>query len=185
MTTAVAALAIPGMLWCSATQYRRYPHASACCARSRVLDSAVAASPPSVISERSRTERGVMRVPKAMSSACERFWNKPDAPGCGDKPSTLCFVYLVMDHTTSPRGDTRAAGLSDRHDLRPIYPPLPLMARGSVPGVVEGRAWPSISPPLGDCCCARRCTRLSSWCHASVPPREHGTSPTQPRAPRG
>src|SRR4029450_12982459 len=148
MTTAVAALAIPGMLGCSATQYRRYPHASACWARSRVLASAVAASPPSVISERSRTERGVMRVPTAVSAACGRFRNKPDAPGCGDKPSTPCSVYLVMDHTTSPLGDTGDEGLSSRHDLRPIYPPLSLMACGSVPGSVEGRAWPSISPPL-------------------------------------
>ena len=32
ITTAVAALAIPGMLWCSANQYRWYPHRSACCA---------------------------------------------------------------------------------------------------------------------------------------------------------
>src|SRR5262249_54207443 len=72
MTTAVAALAIPGILWCSATQYRRYPHASACWARSRVLASAVAASLPSVMSERSSTERGVIQVPQAVRSSYGR-----------------------------------------------------------------------------------------------------------------
>jgi hypothetical protein len=37
INTAVAALAIPGMPWCSASQKRRYPHRSALLAKSRVL----------------------------------------------------------------------------------------------------------------------------------------------------
>src|SRR3954451_2038446 len=56
ITTDVAALAIPGMLWCSASQNRLYPHRSACCARSSEYRSAVAASLPCVIGARSRTE---------------------------------------------------------------------------------------------------------------------------------
>jgi hypothetical protein len=36
MTTAVAALAMPGMLWCSASQKRVKPSASACCASDRL-----------------------------------------------------------------------------------------------------------------------------------------------------
>jgi hypothetical protein len=61
ITTAVAALAIPVMLWCSASQKRSYPHRSAWRARSSVRRSASAASPPSTIGERSSTERRVMR----------------------------------------------------------------------------------------------------------------------------
>src|SRR5882672_2465888 len=58
MTTAVAALAIPGMPWCSASQYRLYPHRSACFARSRVLRKDSAAVPPRRMGDRSRTENG-------------------------------------------------------------------------------------------------------------------------------
>src|SRR4029434_6208346 len=150
-----------------------------------VRSSAVSASLPAVISERSSTDRGVMRVPKAVSSACGRCRKKPDPPGCGGKTSTHCSVYFVMDQTTSPRGDTGDEGRRCLHSLRPISPLLHLMAWRSFPGRVERRACPSISPPRGDCCCARRCTRFSSWCHASVRQREHGTSPTQPRALSG
>jgi len=59
MAIDVAALAMPGMLWCSASQKRLYPHRSACCARSTALRNACAASPPSTMGARSRTERGV------------------------------------------------------------------------------------------------------------------------------
>src|SRR4051812_6064450 len=58
MTTAVAALATPGMPWCSASQYRWYPHRSACVARSRVLRNDSAAVPPCRMGDRSRTENG-------------------------------------------------------------------------------------------------------------------------------
>jgi hypothetical protein len=56
--TAVAALAIPLELWCSATQKRLYPQRSACCARSIELRSAVATSEPATIGARSRIENG-------------------------------------------------------------------------------------------------------------------------------
>jgi hypothetical protein len=57
-TTAVAALATPGMLWCSATQNRRYPRRSARRARSSVLRRDSAAVPPARMGDRSRTDRG-------------------------------------------------------------------------------------------------------------------------------
>ena len=70
MTTAVAALAIPGMLWCSATQYRRYPSASARRARSRELRIESAGLPPSVMGERSRTESAVTGETGCMVEDC-------------------------------------------------------------------------------------------------------------------
>src|SRR6185437_14513775 len=62
MAIDVAALAMPGMLWCSASQKRRYPQRSACRARSTELRSAWAASLPSTIGARSRTDSDVMRA---------------------------------------------------------------------------------------------------------------------------
>jgi hypothetical protein len=59
MTTDVAALAIPGMEWCSATQNRLNTSRSACRARSSVLWNDSAAVPPWRIGERSRTENGI------------------------------------------------------------------------------------------------------------------------------
>src|SRR5262245_23965032 len=59
ITSEVAALAIPTMLWCSASQNRRYPQVSACFARSSVLRSASAGVAPSTTIERSRMERGM------------------------------------------------------------------------------------------------------------------------------
>jgi len=47
ISTGGAELAMPGMLWCSATQNRRYPSRSACRARSIVSRRACAAVPPS------------------------------------------------------------------------------------------------------------------------------------------
>src|SRR5690606_19579263 len=58
ISTAVAALAMPGMLWCSANQKRRYPRRSACCASDRELAKAWPALAPSTIGARSRTESG-------------------------------------------------------------------------------------------------------------------------------
>src|SRR5947209_2528149 len=58
--TEVAALAIPGMLWCSASQKRVNPHPSACCARSTVFRYASAIVPPVRTAARSRIEnRGI------------------------------------------------------------------------------------------------------------------------------
>src|SRR6185437_2126531 len=62
MAIDVAALAMPGMLWCSASQKRRYPQRSACRARSTELRSAWAASLPSTIGARSRTDSDVTRA---------------------------------------------------------------------------------------------------------------------------
>src|ERR1700730_12100748 len=59
MTTDVAALATPGMLWCSASQKRRYPHRSACCASSKVLRKASAAVAPAAMGARSSSEKGI------------------------------------------------------------------------------------------------------------------------------
>ena len=56
--TAGAELAIPGMLWCSATQYRRNPHRSACCARSTLRRSASRGDSPVGTGHRSSTDRG-------------------------------------------------------------------------------------------------------------------------------
>src|SRR5260370_5736084 len=56
ISTDVAELAIPSMLWCSASQNRVYPHLSACRARSSVLRKLSAASPPSFTEQRSRIE---------------------------------------------------------------------------------------------------------------------------------
>ena len=58
ISTGGAELAMPGMLWCSATQNRRYPSRSACRARSMVACRACAAVPPSGTGARSRTDRG-------------------------------------------------------------------------------------------------------------------------------
>ena len=55
--------------WCSAIQYRLYPHCSACCARSTVLRSAVAASPPS-------------RPGRGRGSTVERSCRPPWHSGC-------------------------------------------------------------------------------------------------------
>jgi Phosphoesterase family len=56
--TAGAALAMPGMLWCSAIQYRRSPHRSACRARSTLRRSASPADPPVGTGHRSSADRG-------------------------------------------------------------------------------------------------------------------------------
>jgi len=56
MHTAVAALAMPARLWCSASQKRSKPAASACCARSRALAKASAGVKPSPMLARSSTE---------------------------------------------------------------------------------------------------------------------------------
>ncbi len=47
--------------WCSASQYRRYPHCSAATARSIVVRRACAAVPPSGMGDRSRTTAGAAR----------------------------------------------------------------------------------------------------------------------------
>src|SRR5580704_13836013 len=57
--TAGAELATPTK-WCSAIQNRRYPHRSARWARSIVLCSAVAASLPALIGDRSRIDNGTV-----------------------------------------------------------------------------------------------------------------------------
>ncbi len=64
ISTGGAELAMPGMLWCSATQNRRYPSRSARRARSMVACRACAAVPPSGTGARSRTDRGTARGPK-------------------------------------------------------------------------------------------------------------------------
>src|SRR5580700_6795102 len=56
INTDVAALAIPGMLWCSASQKRVNPHRSACCARSAVFRYASAIVPPVRTGAKSRME---------------------------------------------------------------------------------------------------------------------------------
>ena len=56
ISTDVAELAIPSILWCSASQNRVYPHLSACLARSSVLRKLSAASPPSFTEHKSRIE---------------------------------------------------------------------------------------------------------------------------------
>ena len=56
MSTDVAALEIPGMLWCSASQNRVKPHLSACWARSTVFRKASTTVPPSRTGARSRIE---------------------------------------------------------------------------------------------------------------------------------
>jgi hypothetical protein len=60
ISTAGAVLATVGMLWCSATQKRRKPRRSACCARRVVSASACPEVEPSLTSDRSRTERGTI-----------------------------------------------------------------------------------------------------------------------------
>ena len=66
MSTAGAELAIPGRLWCSATQCRPYPNRSTCWARSMEFRSAAAAIVPAGTGARSSTdsavEGAVMRV---------------------------------------------------------------------------------------------------------------------------
>ena len=64
ISTGGAELAMPGMLWCSATQNRRYPSRSACWARSIVARRASPAVPPSGTGARSSTDRGTARGPK-------------------------------------------------------------------------------------------------------------------------
>ena len=64
ISTGGAELAMPGMLWCSATQNRRNPRRSACRARSMVARSASPALPPSGTGARSRTESGTDSGPK-------------------------------------------------------------------------------------------------------------------------
>src|SRR5580704_16917183 len=64
ISTGGAELAMPGMLWCSATQNRRNPSRSACRARSMVARSASPAFPPSGTGARSRTESGTDSGPK-------------------------------------------------------------------------------------------------------------------------
>ena len=55
-------LATDGMLWCSATQNRRYPSASARWARAVASASAFAVVPPSTTMARSRTDSGGRRL---------------------------------------------------------------------------------------------------------------------------
>ena len=57
-STAGAELAMPGMLWCSATQWRRNPSRSASTASSVECSSAAPTSCPSATGARSSTERG-------------------------------------------------------------------------------------------------------------------------------
>jgi len=47
------------MLWCSASQKRRYPHSSACCASPRELRKASAGGRARAMGARSRTENGI------------------------------------------------------------------------------------------------------------------------------
>ena len=60
LSTAVAALAMPGMLWCSASQKRLNPSRSAARAKAVVSSRARRTSPPSTTGDRSRTEKAVM-----------------------------------------------------------------------------------------------------------------------------
>ena len=55
-------LAMPGMLWCSATQWRRYPSRSVSWTRAIELRRASAGVEPRPTGARSRTERGTARV---------------------------------------------------------------------------------------------------------------------------
>src|SRR5258707_4588 len=77
MTTAVAALAMPTVLWCSASQKRLYPQSSACRARSRELCSASAGVAPSVTNARSRIEKGgtrlSCRVVRSIENSCRQI----------------------------------------------------------------------------------------------------------------
>ena len=68
ISTGGAELAMPGMLWCSATQNRRNPRRSACRARSVVARRAPPAFPPSGTGARSSTERGTARGPKVRAT---------------------------------------------------------------------------------------------------------------------
>ena len=63
ITTAVAALAIPAALWCSASQKRLNPHRSACWARSSEFWSASVGVLPSTMGARSRMETGSIPRP--------------------------------------------------------------------------------------------------------------------------
>jgi ribosomal protein S18 acetylase RimI-like enzyme len=62
ITSAGEVPATPGLRWCSAIQYRRYPAASARRARSTVLASACRGVEPLETGTRSRTERGMRFV---------------------------------------------------------------------------------------------------------------------------
>ncbi len=68
ISTGGAELAMPGMLWCSATQNRRNPRRSACRAKSIVARRAPPAVPPSGTGARSSTERGTARGPKVRAT---------------------------------------------------------------------------------------------------------------------
>jgi hypothetical protein len=68
ISTGGAELAMPGMLWCSATQNRRNPRRSACRAKSIVARRAPPAVPPSGTGARSSTDRGTARGPKVRAT---------------------------------------------------------------------------------------------------------------------
>src|SRR6266516_3874732 len=90
ISTGGAELAMPGMLWCSATQNRRYPSRSACRARSMVARRACAAVPPSGTGARSRTDRGTARGPKVRAVSSTTCANRAQVrilppPGAGGR----------------------------------------------------------------------------------------------------
>ena len=87
-STGGAELAIPGMLWCSATQCRVKPHASARTTRSRLLRSAWPADEPLAMGDRSSTDSGT---------------------GCGTGGDASTIVEHPRDPVSSPPASPVAA----------------------------------------------------------------------------
>ena len=76
-------LAIPGMLWCSATQWRRYPRCSTTRASSAEWPNAWAGDEPRPTGARSRTERGIgttMTYPTTSGESAAVPWTRGLAP---------------------------------------------------------------------------------------------------------
>src|SRR5580658_7048615 len=115
ISTGGAELAMPGMLWCSATQNRRYPSRSTCWARSTVARSASPAFPPSGTGARSRTESGTCSAPKVRASsttcpnsasssvlpAMSRLWRRQRTPHDDPGPAAA-RVVLGQRHLGEP-----------------------------------------------------------------------------------
>src|SRR5215813_9030667 len=105
ISTGGAELAMPGMLWCSATQNRRYPSRSACRARSMVACRACAAVPPSGTGARSSTDKGTdpeSRGPKVRAVASTTCPNRAKLrilppPGRGHAPGP--FGIILCQHS--------------------------------------------------------------------------------------
>src|SRR4051812_23917806 len=149
ITTAVAALATPGMPWCSATQRRRYPQRSTCCARSSDRWSAWAGSPPSMTGARSRTEYGTMSGLDAVGWRAMRrwtlvFWLFTAAASAADDPPGTQAVDLGVGKThriEAPPGsnvlcDDPAVAVGEFTDDGNAY-----QLRGVKPGITLCGVW--------------------------------------------